>query len=200
MSRSQREVDTALLAQAKRGDQRAFEVLFDRYVALVRRGIARDLPGAVRRKISISDVIQEARIVALRRLAAFEDRGPGSFGAWLNRIVEVKVHEAVRKFKGPAKRDVAREVEDRTASRARNLPGREPTPSEVLMRKEDQAAARRALAALPDDYRQILLLTRGQGLTIREAAVRMGRSLEAAKKLSARALAKFGEILGKNGA
>ena len=29
---------------------------------------------------------------------------------------------------------------------------------------------------------------------------RMGRSLEATKKLSARALAKFGEILGRNGA
>jgi DNA-directed RNA polymerase specialized sigma24 family protein len=96
-----------LLVQARQGDERAFEALFERYMARIRRGIARALPGAVHRKISISDVVQEARIVAMRRLGDFEDRGPGSFGAWLSKIVEVKIHEAVRKYKGPAKRDIA---------------------------------------------------------------------------------------------
>ena len=199
VGKNRQDVDAALVARAREGDERAFEALFERYMARIRRGIAHALPGAVRRKISISDVIQEARIVAMRRVGDFEDRGPGSFEAWLSKIVEVKIHEAVRKYKGPAKRDIAREVDDGSTSRARNLPARGPTPSEVLVQKEDHAAAQRALANLPEDYREILLLTRAQGLTIREAAERMGRSLDAAKKLSARALARFGELLERDG-
>jgi RNA polymerase sigma-70 factor (ECF subfamily) len=191
--------DATLLAMARGGDGQAFQALFDRYARRVRAAIARRLPAAVRRKISISDVVQEARIVAMRQLRDFEDRGAGSFGAWLRKIVEVKTHEAIRRYRGPAKRDVAREVDDGSTSRARNLPARGPSPSEALMSREEQAAARRALAALPEDYREILYLTRDQGLTIREAAERMGRSLEAAKKLSARALARFGELLNGGG-
>ena len=43
-------------------------------------------------------------IKALRRLASFEERGEGSFGAWLAQIVENRVRETVRHFAEADKR------------------------------------------------------------------------------------------------
>jgi RNA polymerase sigma-70 factor (ECF subfamily) len=67
------------------------------------------------------------------------------------------------------------------------------------MAAESRAAVRRALDALPPDYRSVLLLTRFEGLSLAEAAARMGRSREAAKKLHARALARLALLLGAAG-
>ena len=53
------------------------------------------------------------------------------------------------------------------------------------------------MAALPADYREILRLCREEGLTLREAAERMGRSREAAKKLYGRALVRFSTELSR---
>jgi RNA polymerase sigma-70 factor (ECF subfamily) len=191
--------DAILLQRAREGDGTAFQELFERHMSLIRAKIRHRLPPAVRRKVSASDVVQEARIVAMRRLSEFEDRGPGSFGAWIHRIVELKLHEAVRHFRGPAKRHVGREVGEGSVTRARQIAAPDPTPSQVLMHAEEQEAARRALAALPEDYRTILVLTREKGLTLREAAGRMGRTLDAARKLSARALRRFAVLLQSEG-
>jgi DNA-directed RNA polymerase specialized sigma24 family protein len=88
-----------------------------------------------------------------------------------------------------------REVDDGSTSRARN-----PWPGDRRPANPQQRITPpQRTGGLPEDYREILLLTRAQGLTIREAAERMGRSLEAAKKLSARALARFGELLDRDG-
>jgi DNA-directed RNA polymerase specialized sigma24 family protein len=55
------------------------------------------------------------------------------------------------------------------------------------------------LKGLPEDYRRILELVQFEGLTLRDAAGRMGRSYEAAKKLYGRALSRFAKELGTDG-
>ena len=56
--------------------------------------------------------------------------------------------------------------------------------------------ARLAIAQLPPDYREVLHLRQDEHLSLQTAAVRMGRSKEAARKLYARALARLAELLG----
>ena len=51
------------------------------------------------------------------------------------------------------------------------------------------------LKRLPSEYREILALTRTEGLDLRQAAERMGRSYEATRKLVSRALTRFHEEL-----
>ncbi|MHC4135077.1 MAG: sigma-70 family RNA polymerase sigma factor [Planctomycetota bacterium] len=189
--------DGELIRRARAGDESAFQALFDRYLARFERLTADRIPPALRAKVSVLDVMQEARIVAFRRLPDFEDRGPGSFGAWLRKIVETKVHEAVRHYRNVAKRDIAREVPREARTRTGNLAGQSPTPSQWAMAAELREAAERALMQLPAEHREVLRLVREEQLPLRAVAERMGRSVDAVKKLSARALAKFAEALAK---
>jgi len=188
-----------LLHLARGGDGDAFETLFLRHEALLADRVRRLLPPAVRRRHSVQDVLQETRIVALDRCASFEDRGAGAFGAWLLGIAENKVREAVRHHRGTARRAVGREVTrgDRTGSR--DGPRHFRTPSQDAMAGETADRVRRALATLPEDYREVLRLTRFEGLTLAEAAERMGRSREAVKKLNGRALARLARVLTEDG-
>jgi RNA polymerase sigma factor (sigma-70 family) len=65
------------------------------------------------------------------------------------------------------------------------------TPSRLLSQKEDVAALLARLDALPEDYRQAILLARIEGLSTAELAERLGKSREAASLLLHRAVKRF---------
>jgi RNA polymerase sigma-70 factor (ECF subfamily) len=189
--------DEVLLERIREGDDEAYAVLFDRYGHLLSDYARRWLPNAVRRRVSVSDVVQEARIVACDRIGEFEDRGEGSLRNWLIRIVELKVREAVRRHLGTAKRSAGNEVTRglRADTGQFHGHGRSPVSHAANAELRDQIEA--ALSELPADYAEILRLTRQSHLSIAEAAEHMGRSPEAAKKLHGRAMVRFSEALGR---
>jgi RNA polymerase sigma-70 factor (ECF subfamily) len=189
-----RDVDEELVRRAREGDQEALQALLNRHTLRLLGRIKCRIEGSVMRKVAPSDILQEARLVAAERLAEFEDRGEGSFRHWLEKIVELKIREAVRRYAGTGKREVGREV---TRSR---LPKQEPasagpTPSEVAMGEELREAARLALEKLSPDQRRVLTLLRDRRLSVETAAGRLGRSPGAVKKLYGRALARLEELL-----
>jgi RNA polymerase sigma factor (sigma-70 family) len=177
--------------------ERTFGDEFDRHVPALSARIRRVLPAGLRRKESVSDVLQETRITAFARRADFEDRGDGALRAWLLRIAELKATRAVRRHAGTAKRAAGREVTRGARRDTREFAARQPSPSEAAIGEETAAAARRAMLELPADYRTVLSLTRVKGLTLVEAAKSMGRSHEATKKLYARALSRFTEAFDR---
>ena len=196
MQRSPAPGDGSLIARARRGDASAEDELFERHRGLLERQVGRLMPRAVRRRVSVSDVVQETRLVAHAGLAAFEDRGEGSYRAWLLDIGEKKAREAVRAHAGTAKRAVAREVPASALRSTVRGVDAGTTPSQAAMASEQREAIRRTLAALRPDDGLVLQLLRLEGLPLREAAARMGRSLEATKKLYGRALVRFGKAFG----
>jgi len=192
---SHERTDEALFESARNGNDDAFRVLVERHAGGLRTYIDRRLPRALRRKISVADVAQEAHVVALRRALDFEDRGDGSFRKWLNKIAELKVKEAIRKHAGTAKRAAGREISRGKRPDTGQFVGDATTPSQAAIGAEAAEQVRQALETLPEDYREVLRLTREECLTLREAAARMGRSREAAKKLYGRALLRFKKAL-----
>ena len=78
------------------GDEEAFRRLFERQEDRLRARIQRRLPAPVQRRISVSDVLQETRIIAFDRRAAFEDRGDGAFGNWVLGIADMRARKALR--------------------------------------------------------------------------------------------------------
>jgi RNA polymerase sigma-70 factor (ECF subfamily) len=94
--------DRALAEAAGRGDENAWRVLFDRHAdaayryAYVRTG---------RRPERAEEAVQEAWLIAVRRLGSF-DAARGSFGGWLQGILENVLANQWRKW---ARRD-ARET------------------------------------------------------------------------------------------
>lgn len=187
--------DETLVQRTVVGDDRAFETLFARHEPLLRARLQRIIGRPLRRKVSISDVLQEARIAAHRACAGFEPRGAGSVRAWLLRIAELKAHEAIRRFTGVAKRDAGREVSQGARPDTDQMLGKGPSPSEAAIASELQEAVLRAMARLPDDHRAVLNLVGLKRLTFGEAAQHMDRSAEAIRKLYGRALSSFTALL-----
>ncbi|MHC4932468.1 MAG: RNA polymerase sigma factor [Planctomycetota bacterium] len=185
--------DEELIRRIQAGDERSFQTLFDRYLGTLQAYARRWLPDKLRRKVSVADILQEARLVALRRCVDFEHRSDDSVRNWLLKIVERKVRELVRNYRETAKRAVEREVSRGQRPDTLHLPGRGPTPSEFASARELAELARRAMQALPDHYRAILRLAREERLSLREIAERMDRSRDAVKKLYGRALSRFTE-------
>ena len=178
-----------LVARAREGDEQAFEALCARYEGLLRARIRHWVIGAVQRRVSMVDVLQEAYLVAHARLDEFDERGEGAFGAWLAQIVEYKAREAVRRHVGVQRRDAGREVTRGARPDTAQVRGDDPSPSQVAILHEEEQAVREALQRLSDDHRTVLELVRFDNLPLKEVAVLMGRSYEATKKLYGRAVA-----------
>ena len=191
MARDDPSRDAALIRRFRDGDGDALGALFDRYERLLQARAQRWLPARLERKVSIADVIQETRIIAFDRRRDFVGDGGDQFRNWLLGIVENRARKAVRHHAGAAKRDAFREVSRGQRPDTARLPGAEASPSQHAMAAELMELARRALSALPDDYRRILQLTREEHVSLAEAARRMGRTREAAKRLRSRALLRF---------
>jgi RNA polymerase sigma factor (sigma-70 family) len=186
--------DEELIRRFKDGDGDALGALFDRYEGLLRQRIDRLLPPHLRRRQSISDVLQESRIVAFERREDFEPRHDGSLRNWLLEIVERKARRAIQ-WHAVGKRSARREVTRARRADTAQFAGDGPSPSEVAIASELEVLARRAMETLPQDYQDVLRLSWKEQLNLREISLRLERSYEATKKLYGRALAQFGKAL-----
>ena len=112
----------------------------------------------------------------------------------------VLLHE-MRRFGGAQRRDVDREIslEHALAESSRRLgdalaaPGS--SPSEQAGRHELELRLADALARLPADYAEVILLRNVEGLSHDEIAERMGRGVGAVRMLWVRALARLRQEL-----
>ncbi len=62
------------------------------------------------------------------------------------------------------------------------------TPSVIMSRKEDLDKLEGALDALKPEYREIIILTKIEGLSYQEIGQRLGKSGDAVRKLVSRAM------------
>jgi RNA polymerase sigma factor (sigma-70 family) len=161
-------VDKDLFAAAQAGDTAALE----RLLAKLRPDIQRYARFQCYASSSVEDVVQEALIVVYRRVRSV--RSPAAFGAWLVRVVARLCALPVLMFMRSV--EELKTIEDST--RFAHVP--------LDQLRIDVA---RALAALPEKYRQIIVLRDLEELTIKEIAGRMTLSDEAAKSLLRRARA-----------
>jgi RNA polymerase sigma-70 factor (ECF subfamily) len=183
---------------ARQGSEEAFRQLFERHAPELRRRLRRRLGGLLRRKVGESDVIQMSYLSVHLSLERFENRGDGSFRAWLDAIVEHRLAEVVRQYVGTAKRGLDLEVSGPQPLSGGAVPAPGSTPSVVAGNHELVALIEAGMEELPEDYRRVLHLVQGEGLTLAEAGARMGRSAGAAKQLYARALGRLrGIVRGK---
>jgi RNA polymerase sigma-70 factor (ECF subfamily) len=185
-----------LVHLARSGDHQALAALFHSCEAPTKRNIRKRLSPAVRRRLSESDVFQEAIMTAARRIDTFEFRGDGSFQRWLGGIAENTRRDAVRRHTHAAKRSVRAEITRDARPETRHAEGAGATPSRIAMAKEMRDLIASALADMPEDYRAVIQLLERRRTSREEAGELMGRSANAVKKLHARALAELARRLG----
>jgi RNA polymerase sigma-70 factor (ECF subfamily) len=185
-------IDASLLRRFRDGDEEAFRTLLEQHAAGAQRYVGRWLPARLQRRVSVADVLQEARMVAFERRGSFEDRGGDSFRNWFLGIARRKVLEVVKRHDRAQRRSAQREVTRGLRPETAQFVADFPSPSEAAIASEARDTAARVLRQLPADYRDVLRLVREQSLGLKEAAARLGRSYEATRKLYGRALALFG--------
>jgi RNA polymerase sigma-70 factor (ECF subfamily) len=190
--------DEVLLGRVRKGDPEAFQVLFDHHLAVLRARVLRLLPARMRRRVSVADVLQEARLAAFRGSGGFKPRVNGTIRGWLLKITENEALTALRRHDGAARRSAGREISHGGRPDTAAFAGAGPSPSEAAASAEVRDAVRAALDEIPEDYSKVLELVRLEGLTMAEAAFRMGRSREAVKKLYGRALGRLSEVLRRD--
>src|SRR3982751_2957298 len=183
-----------LLGKARNGADDALSLLFERYrrrlAVLVRFKVRPEL----RAKIDSDDIVQEVLLRAYRDLGKFTYRSPGSFMHWLSAIADHVIADAVR-YQGRERRQGA-EVRFRSES---NPHGPEPadwqTPSRLFVQDERVQTLLKKLDDLPDQYREVLLLAKIEGLTTEEISTRLGKPRQAVSLLVFRAVKRLGELM-----
>ena len=170
-----------LIRRAGQGDQEAFRQLVEQYQAAVYRLALRMCGGDA---ALAEDAAQEAFVAAWRGLPRF--RGDSRFSTWLYRLTTNAAIDCLRREKRHRDTDDLEGVE---------LPDGGDTPQESAERGETQAAVRRALSALSEEHRQVLLLRYMQELDYSEIAGALGVSEGTVKSRISRAKARLKELL-----
>src|SRR5580704_16560062 len=193
---------TPLLERAKRGDQEARNELFERcraYVSIVARA---QVGSWLQAKVDHSDLVQQTLLEAHRGLNNFRGSTDGEWMAWLKRIVQTNAADFVRHYGKAGKRRAAREVSlDARVGDDSEGPTRDPgdsgqqTPSQIVLRREEELEISQAVSQLPEDYQEVIILRNLERLPFDEIAERMGRSRPAVQMLWMRALKKLHESL-----
>jgi RNA polymerase sigma-70 factor (ECF subfamily) len=191
-----------LLQRVDGGDRKAFELLFARHRAYLRKVVELRLGGQLRGRLDASDVVQEAHLEVLRRLPDYLARRPMAFRLWLRKTAQERLLMAERFHLGAARRAVGREVPlpDGASDRpAEDLPEAGPTPSQQLEFRERDARVRAAVGRLSDNDREIIALRNSDGLSNREAAEILGIDPAAASQRYGRALLRLrAELTGES--
>jgi RNA polymerase sigma-70 factor (ECF subfamily) len=133
---------------------------------------------------------------ANRDFRRFAGEGEAELVAWLRRILVRNLADQARWHKAE-RRDVRRqesleELLERRGQEAEDalLAGLS-TPSVRARRREQAVLLADAVAQLPDDYREVILLRHVERLSFKEVAARMDRSSGAVRMLWLRALEKL---------
>ena len=193
-----------LVGRAKQGDTDALNELFAHYHTIMVEVARRRLGPRLRLKEDPVDLAQTTFREATRDFARYEYRGPGSLLKWLIQILQNKIRDKAE-FYAAGKRDSSLEVTFETPQGQENSRGA-PEPSSrdlsvtrAVQRDERFEYLREALAQLSAEHRQAITLVFFEGLSLRDAGLRMGgRTEDALRMLLRRAEGKLGEILKRS--
>jgi RNA polymerase sigma-70 factor (ECF subfamily) len=171
---------------------------FRSYLLLLARG---RLDPGVRAKVGASDVVQQTLLEAHRDLAQFRGRTVAEQAAWLRQVLARNLANVVRDLRR-GKRDPARERPlqaglDESASRLEGwLAAEQSSPSQRLERQERAVRVAEALAALPENQREAVVLRHWHGCPLAEIAARLGCTTAAVTGLLHRGLRNLRKQLG----
>jgi len=179
-----------LLERIGAGDNRARDLLVRRHLPALLRWAHGRLPRGARDVMDTHDLVQVTFVRALDHVDAFEVRNPGSFFAYLRRILMNQIRDEIRRTGRRPARD---ELDEKT-------PVDLPSPLEDALGHDLLDAYEEALATLPEDYHQAVFMRVELGFTYQEIADAMDKpSMNAARMLVSRAMVKLAEALHERG-
>jgi RNA polymerase sigma-70 factor (ECF subfamily) len=163
------EQDADMLKRLHDGDRTAMAELYDRYFDRVYSLVFNQVD---RNRDVAEDIVQETFLAALKSAKGF--KGRSSAYTWLCSIAYHKVADHYRRQSRERKRMVSG-VDVDTVDVSEN-PGTQPQPDSLIESAETRQVVNEALAKLPWDYRQVLILKYVEELSVQEISQIMDRS------------------------
>lgn len=178
--------DEHLMAEVRQGDLRKLAILFERhnrplYNFFLHTNGNPDLS---------EDLVQDVFFRILRYRHTYDEKR--SFATWMYQIARNASIDVAHKQKGELQLVTNREDEDdrNVSEPVSQMPGAD----EALRKRQEVALLRRALERLPDDKREVLVLSRFQNLAYEEIASILGCETGAVKVRVYRATRALGQI------
>src|SRR5258705_7032370 len=175
------ELERALIQKLRAGDAAALEILTSVHASRLYRLAY----GITRNDADAEEVVQDVFLTLFRKIDSFEGRA--ALGSWLYRVT---TNAALIKHRGKrATLEVSLDDQlptfladgHRAGDRSFLLADWSGTPEEELLGGEARAVLERALAALPDGYRAVLVLRDVDGLSSEETADVLRESVPSVK-------------------
>lgn len=175
-----------LVARVRSGDSIAREIIAARYLPALRRFAHGRLPVRARSVFDTDDLVQVTLVRALSRLETFKPERRGSLLAYLRRIVLNRVRDEVRRVAGsPQVEEISEDIPDLG-----------PSPIEAAIGQEALTRYEQALAELPAECQEAIMLRIEMGCSYGEIATALGRpNANAARLHTARSLLRLIERL-----
>ena len=186
-----------LVILAKDGDESALERLYRAYGERV-RWMARFRMGKVlRSRLESMDLVQDVFVNAFGALEDFTYKNEGDFLRWLSKITQNALADNLDKLHA-AKRDIRKEHRLSSHNSATDGVLREvqgnldaTTPSVIMSKREDLSKLEKAIDEIKPEYRDIIVLSKIEGLSYKEIGKRLGKSPDAVRMLMPSAMAEL---------
>lgn len=177
--------DAELLRAVARGDEAAFAHVYDRYAPILLGLMLRIL----RSRPEAEDVLQEVFLQVWQQARSF-DPARGRAFTWLATLSRSRAIDRLRA------------VDSRERAAQRSAEDRQPTATEPRARADEEAirseraeAVRAALAELPEEQRQVLVLAYLDGMSQTEIAAAKNQPLGTVKTRTRTGLKRLSEAL-----
>lgn len=182
--------DHELAAAAADGDQRAFATLAERY----RRYIYSIAWRIVLNEDEALDIAQEVLLKLARRIGQW--RGEGSFKSWLGAMAS---RTALDELRRPGRRETPVDPQGWTESGEIEVVagGRAPSPLEAAAATERRSLITKAMSALTEQQRAILILRLDEELKPMEIAERLNLKPAQVRSQLSRAVARLKQELAE---
>lgn len=175
--------------------------LLGRWLPILRAHLSQAIDSRWQSMLDVDDVLQVTCLEAFLRIRQFEPRGNGAFQAWLLRIAENNLRDAVKELGRQKRPQPAAQVHRCGAGESwltlvEGLAEASTTPSRDVARSERYEVLNTALRRMPPDYEHVVRLYDLEGRPVREVAAALGRSEGAVYMLRSRAHDCLRELLG----
>ncbi|MBE0411907.1 MAG: RNA polymerase sigma factor [Anaerolineales bacterium] len=176
--------DAELVKRAQGGDAGAFGEIYERHA----RSVFRFFAARLNNPLDAEDLTEELFIRVWRSLPNYREKGV-PFTAFLFRIANNALIDHYRKINSPSS-EVSLEGE--------GLHDSNHNPEDLATKSLEQAALKKVLDELRDDYREVLILRFLSELSPDETAKAMDRSVGAVRILQHRALIAVRNLMENN--
>lgn len=161
----------------------------------------RELGAELQAKGGASDLVQETLLEALQGFDRFRGETGDDLRQWLRRLLLNNLIDFTRQYRATEKRELGREAilaHGTSSADAVPVQANLPSPSDVLMAREEAEAMWQAVGRLPEDYRRAIVWRFREGRSFDDIGAALGLTANAARKLVMRAVERVQLELGES--